>query len=185
MTPSELKHFFKQNEEEIRSRLSEQSMKSKVSSYRARLLRKLQKQNEEEQEQEQQDEATPGREDENEENLATMEKTMDERDPDGKPEDEEALTDDEDITLESSQAPQEVLSQVASSIADSKTSPQMVEQALSYVPSEAISQMPSQAPTEQLAAEYKKLMEEYDTICAGNKKMEDQIEVIKKHWNPV
>lgn len=42
--------------------------------------------------------------------------------------------------------------------------------------------MPSQAPTEQLAAEYKKLMDEYDTICEGNKRMEEQIDEIKKHW---
>ena len=47
------------------------------------------------------------------------------------------------------------------------------DDALSQVPSEAISAMPSQAPTEQLANEYKRLMDEYDTICEGNKRMED------------
>ena len=61
---------------------------------------------------------------------------------------------------------------------------QKQDDALSQVPSEAVSNMPSQAPTEKLAQEYKRLMEEYDTICEGNKRMEDQIEDIKKHWQP-
>jgi len=42
-----------------------------------------------------------------------------------------------------------------------------------------ISQIPSQAPTEQLAAEYKKLMDEYEQLCEGNKKMEEHVETLK------
>jgi len=33
-----------------------------------------------------------------------------------------------------------------------------------------------------LAKEYKKLMEEYDTICVGNKKLEQEVGDLKKIW---
>ena len=118
-----------------------------------------------------------------------MDKTRDERTyevaspnrtPEGKKEkDDDELTDDDDITLESSQAPRhegDVLSQanVLSAVAESRKESAL--DAISQVPTEVISNMPSEAPTEKLANEYKRLMEEYDTICEGNKKMEEQID---------
>jgi len=44
------------------------------------------------------------------------------------------------------------------------------------VPTDIASQIPSQAPTEQLAAEYQKLIEEYDQLLVGNKKMEMHVD---------
>ena len=106
-----------------------------------------------------------------------------------KEKDDEELTEDDDITLESSQAPRregDVLSQNAlshhSAVPESRKESAL--DAVSQVPTEVISQMPSEAPTEKLANEYKRLMEEYDTICEGNKRMEEQIDQIKQHWQP-
>lgn len=93
---------------------------------------------------------------------------------------EDPLTDDDEITLESSRVNADALSQVHS-VAQSKMGGPF-DDAISQVPTELISQIPSQAPTEQLAAEYKKLMDEYDTICTGNKQMEQQVENLKKEW---
>lgn len=59
-----------------------------------------------------------------------------------------------------------------------------VEDLLSQVPTDMLSQIPSQAPTEQLAAEYKKLMDEYDVLCNGNQKMEEQVEILQTQLNP-
>ena len=105
---------------------------------------------------------------------------------------EDELTEDDDITLESSQAARDgkegdILSQGHASLKESALAgldTKNPNDALSQVASDAISNMPSQAPTEKLAQEYKRLMQEYDTICEGNKRMEDQIEDIKKHWQP-
>jgi hypothetical protein len=43
----------------------------------------------------------------------------------------------------------------------------------------APSQIPSVVPTEILAAEYKKLMDEYNMVTDGNKRLEDEIEGLK------
>ena len=106
MTGSELKNFFNRGQEDIKSKYSNacpESIKSKVSSYRAKLMRKLEAQlpNEDGEE-----------EDEREEADITMDKTKDDRTyevaspnrtPEGKKEkDDDELTDDDDITLESS-----------------------------------------------------------------------------------
>ena len=115
MTGSELKNFFNKGTEEIKSKYSgmeAQSMKSKVSSYRAKLLRKLAAQ-------ELTNEATNdecGDQEEIDEAEKTMDKTYERievaspmRSPEDKNEgdDEDELTEDDDITLESSQAPRQ------------------------------------------------------------------------------
>jgi hypothetical protein len=93
------------------------------------------------------------------------------------------LTDDDDITVESSAkvGAEDAVSQVPSHIT---SLPAPVDEGLSQVGSEAdaVSVVPSQTPTEVLAKEYKKLMDEYDTICVGNKKLEETVEEMKQHW---
>jgi len=86
--------------------------------------------------------------------------------PDAKPVEPETMTVDDVATLVSSGAQDEQ----------------------SQVPTEAegddISVVPSQAATEFLAEEYKKLLSEYDQMRETNKEMEDQVEKLKATFNP-
>ena len=60
-----------------------------------------------------------------------------------------------DPTLESSRAPRDE---------NEEENEKALDEILSNVQSEMVSHIQSEAPTEQLAAEYKKLLEEYDTL---------------------
>ena len=93
--------------------------------------------------------------------------------------DEDQLTEDEDITVESSFAAGDALSQALSHASKIESVGAPIEDAIA---SDQLSNLPSQAPTEQLAQEYKKLMDEYDTIVTGNKKLEEQVDNLKKVW---
>lgn len=95
-----------------------------------------------------------------------------------KPENDDENILENNITLESSRA------QAEGQPVAGETQEDALYDILSQVPTEQISQIPSQAPTEQLAQEYKKLIEEFDSICVGNQKMEDQLDKIKRQWNP-
>jgi hypothetical protein len=170
LTATELKEYFKQNEEEIRSKFSQMSKASIKSGLKAKMYKRL----------EREAEAAEAR------SLASMRQSQSDLLKDkieqlkkqhavqievagGKekaPIDDQARNQDE--TMESSKAD------------NRKEGDDDLDELLSQVPTEMISQIPSQAPTEQLAAEYKKLMDEYDQLCVGNQKMEQQVQSLKK-----